>query len=222
MPRFETALPPFFRDRPSERPIQPGRGPSRRHQGWRQDAKQRAKGRAPLKKFLEKRRKRGKFVPRAVGRDPTCPDRGDLMNNPAPAIFPPAGIGDRKPANQAVLDWVHEVELLTQPENIFWCDGSEARKRIPDLGIVKAKGLDQAERRESCRARICIAQIRTTSPGSSNSHLFARRQRKKRVRRTIGPNRQRPIRNCRVCSKARCAAAPCLSCPTSWDRPIRH
>ena len=47
------------------------------------------------------------------------------MNNPATAISPPAGIGDHKPANQAVLDWVHEVELLTQPENIFWCDGSE-------------------------------------------------------------------------------------------------
>jgi phosphoenolpyruvate carboxykinase (GTP) len=47
------------------------------------------------------------------------------MNNPAPAISPPTGIGDHKPANQAVLDWVHEVELLTQPENIFWCDGSE-------------------------------------------------------------------------------------------------
>jgi len=39
MPRFETALPPFFRDRTSERPIQPGRGPSPRNQGWRQDAK---------------------------------------------------------------------------------------------------------------------------------------------------------------------------------------
>lgn len=52
------------------------------------------------------------------------------MNNPAPAILPPAGIGDRKPANQAVLDWVHEVELLTQPENIFWCDGSEAENEF--------------------------------------------------------------------------------------------
>ena len=52
------------------------------------------------------------------------------MKNPAPAIFPPAGIGDRKPANQAVLDWVHEVELLTQPENIFWCDGSEAENEF--------------------------------------------------------------------------------------------
>src|SRR5438477_7570728 len=53
------------------------------------------------------------------------PDRPAFMNNPATAISPPAGIGDQKPANQAVLDWVHEVELLTQPENIFWCDGSE-------------------------------------------------------------------------------------------------
>src|SRR5205807_6777647 len=53
------------------------------------------------------------------------PDRPAFMNNPATAISPPAGIGDHKPANQAVLDWVHEVELLTKPENIFWCDGSE-------------------------------------------------------------------------------------------------
>ena len=47
------------------------------------------------------------------------------MTNPAPAIFAPSGIGDRKPANQAVLDWVHDIAELTQPENIFWCDGSE-------------------------------------------------------------------------------------------------
>ena len=52
------------------------------------------------------------------------------MNNPASAILPPAGLGDRKPANQAVLDWVHEVELLTQPENIFWCDGSAAENEF--------------------------------------------------------------------------------------------
>src|SRR5947199_2741200 len=47
------------------------------------------------------------------------------MKNIAPAIFSPNGIGDTKPTNQAVLDWVHEIGQLTQPENIFWCDGSE-------------------------------------------------------------------------------------------------
>src|ERR1041385_4615003 len=47
------------------------------------------------------------------------------MENIAPAISIPADLGDHKPQNQAVLDWVHEVELLTKPENIFWCDGSE-------------------------------------------------------------------------------------------------
>src|SRR5437763_12910681 len=56
---------------------------------------------------------------------PIIRDRPAFMNNPATAISPPAGIGAHKPANQAVLDWVHEVEVLTQTENIFWCDGSE-------------------------------------------------------------------------------------------------
>src|SRR5438552_338825 len=79
----------------------------------------------PSKKFLEKQRKRGKFVLRAIDDINLIPGRQAFMKNPAPAISPPAGIGDHKPANQAVLDWVHEVELLTQPENIFWCDGSE-------------------------------------------------------------------------------------------------
>src|SRR3989454_6097021 len=47
------------------------------------------------------------------------------MKNVAPAIFPPNGIGDARPANQAVLDWVQEIAALTEPENIFWCDGSD-------------------------------------------------------------------------------------------------
>src|SRR5262245_63417426 len=47
------------------------------------------------------------------------------MKNLAPAIFPPKGTGDTKPSNKAVLDWVHEIATLTQPQNIFWCDGSE-------------------------------------------------------------------------------------------------
>src|SRR5215471_6338954 len=47
------------------------------------------------------------------------------MRNPAPAIVPPNGIGDAKPGNQAVLDWVHDVATLTEPENIFWCGGSD-------------------------------------------------------------------------------------------------
>ncbi len=47
------------------------------------------------------------------------------MDNIAPAISPPGGIGNSKPTqHQAVLDWVAEVARLTKPENIFWCDGS--------------------------------------------------------------------------------------------------
>ena len=52
------------------------------------------------------------------------------MKNLAPAIFPPKGIGDAKPSNKAVLDWVQEIATLTQPENIFWCDGSEREREF--------------------------------------------------------------------------------------------
>jgi phosphoenolpyruvate carboxykinase (GTP) len=70
------------------------------------------------KKFLENGANRKKLILRSNQ------DRQQMKNAPS-AISPPKGIGDRPPQNQAVLDWVHEVELLTQPENIFWCDGSE-------------------------------------------------------------------------------------------------
>src|SRR4051794_25881162 len=63
------------------------------------------------------------------------------MDNLAPAISPPAGIGDAKPSNQSVLDWVQDVAKLTEPENIFWCDGSEKEngwllEQAQRLGVV--------------------------------------------------------------------------------------
>ena len=66
------------------------------------------------------------------------------MKNLAPAISPRKGIGDHKPQNQAVLDWVHDVELLTKPENIFWCDGSDREHEFlleqakePSINLVR-------------------------------------------------------------------------------------
>ena len=62
------------------------------------------------------------------------------MENIAPAISPPPAFGRNKAPNQAVLDWVHEVGSLTKPENIFWCDGSEAEKNYL-LGEARRPGV---------------------------------------------------------------------------------
>ncbi|MDQ6625527.1 MAG: phosphoenolpyruvate carboxykinase, partial [Verrucomicrobiota bacterium] len=64
------------------------------------------------------------------------------MDQLAPAITPPRGIGDKKPSHKAVLDWVQEVARLCEPENIFWCDGSETEnafllEQAQAQGIIK-------------------------------------------------------------------------------------
>ena len=62
------------------------------------------------------------------------------MDNLAPAIHPPDGIGNAKPSHQAVLDWVQEVMRRTQPENVFWCDGSEEENAYL-LGEAERQGV---------------------------------------------------------------------------------
>ena len=175
----------------------------------------------PSKKFLEKRRKRGKFVLRAID-DINHPDRPAFMNNLAPAISPPAGIGDPKPANQAVLDWVQEVARLTQPENIFWCDGSERENDYLLERSAEAGGLDQAEPERSSRLLFAPLESERRRAGRAiHFHLHADEG-------GSGPDEQlgRAGRDLRetymACSKARCAAARCLSCLTSWARRIRR
>ncbi len=65
------------------------------------------------------------------------------MVNLAPALSPHPGMGDRKPTNQAVLDWVQSVAQLTKPENIFWCDGS---KEENDYLLAEAEKLGVVEK----------------------------------------------------------------------------
>ena len=47
-------------------------------------------------------------------------------------------LGAHQPAIEQVTDWVNEIAALTQPESIFWCDGSAAEDKLMRDRIVNS------------------------------------------------------------------------------------
>ena len=47
-------------------------------------------------------------------------------------------LGTHQPAIKQVTDWVNEIAALTQPESIFWCDGSAAEDKLMRNRIVNS------------------------------------------------------------------------------------
>ncbi len=47
-----------------------------------------------------------------------------------------SALGQNRPANPAVLDWVQSIAELTTPDAIFWCDGSEEQDQLMRQSIV--------------------------------------------------------------------------------------
>ena len=53
------------------------------------------------------------------------------------ATPPHPQLGKAEPKNISALDWIRKTVALTQPENVFWCDGSEEEKAYLTEQAVK-------------------------------------------------------------------------------------
>jgi len=64
--------------------------------------------------------------------------------------------GSAKPTNTSILAWVEEIVALTQPDTVFWCDGSEAEDKLMRALIVSSGAglwLDEKKRPNSLLVR---------------------------------------------------------------------
>ncbi len=61
-----------------------------------------------------------------------------MLNTPAAATTQSDALGRPNTRHAALLKWVEEVALLTKPDRIFWCDGSEAEQEKLTADAVAA------------------------------------------------------------------------------------
>ncbi len=64
----------------------------------------------------------------------------------------------------ALQEWVDAVAHLTQPENVHWCDGSDAENDRLVAAMNESGDLLPLDAKIT-RIVICTVQIRPTSPG---------------------------------------------------------
>ncbi len=54
----------------------------------------------------------------------------------------PAGLGDKKPGHPALATWIEDCKTLCQPDQVFYCDGTDAEKQYLEkeaqrMGIIQ-------------------------------------------------------------------------------------
>ena len=106
--------------------------------------------------------------------------------NPFQAIPAHSKLGKLQPNNKFVLDWVHKTNALVQPENIFWCDGSEEEKAFLTEQAVKQGVLIPLDPKKwpGCHYH----HSNPNEPGWNSALIFAPEDRKRLGRPITGWN----------------------------------
>ncbi|MDP9292166.1 MAG: phosphoenolpyruvate carboxykinase (GTP) [Verrucomicrobiota bacterium] len=61
---------------------------------------------------------------------------------------PPPGLGRRRPKNETLLAWIEQSAELCEPDDIFWCDGSEVERAFLLEQALKSGVLIQLDQKK--------------------------------------------------------------------------